>query len=89
MTAQLDRICEEAGRDPASIGRSVGVFVEPGDEHLAEAAGFGTAITGSINHIADTIARFAEVGVTRVEVVPWPPTVGTVEKVASIFTSLQ
>ena len=28
MTAELDRICEGIGRDPASIGRSVGVIVE-------------------------------------------------------------
>jgi alkanesulfonate monooxygenase SsuD/methylene tetrahydromethanopterin reductase-like flavin-dependent oxidoreductase (luciferase family) len=44
MTAQLDQICEGIGRDPASIGRSVGVIVEPGDEKVAEALGFGVAI---------------------------------------------
>ena len=47
MTAQLDRICEDIGRDPGSIGRSVGVIVEPGDAKVAESIGFGVAITGS------------------------------------------
>jgi alkanesulfonate monooxygenase SsuD/methylene tetrahydromethanopterin reductase-like flavin-dependent oxidoreductase (luciferase family) len=89
LTAQLDQLCEDAGRDPKSIGRSVGVIVEPGNAKLAEATGFGVAITGSINQITETIARFSEVGVTRVEVMPWPPTSNTVEQLAPIFTSLK
>jgi alkanesulfonate monooxygenase SsuD/methylene tetrahydromethanopterin reductase-like flavin-dependent oxidoreductase (luciferase family) len=41
MTDQLDRICEGIGRDPATIGRSIGVWVEPGDAKSVEATGFG------------------------------------------------
>lgn len=82
---QLDRICEGIGRDPATIGRSVGAFVEPGD---AEAAGLGVAITGSVQQITDTIAHFAEVGVTRVEIMPWPPTIDTLEQLAPVFANL-
>jgi alkanesulfonate monooxygenase SsuD/methylene tetrahydromethanopterin reductase-like flavin-dependent oxidoreductase (luciferase family) len=88
MTQELDRICKGIGRDPASIGRSVGVFVEPGDTKSAEATGFGVAITGSIDEIVETIARFSDVGVTRVEVMPWPPTLDTVERLAPVFTLL-
>lgn len=87
LTAQLDQLCEDAGRDPNSIGRSVGVFVEPGETKLAEASGLGEAITGSTDHITETIARFATVGVTRVEVMPWPPTTNTIEQLASVFAS--
>ena len=65
ITAQLDQICEDIGRDPASIGRSVGVMVEPGDAKVADALEFGVAITGSTNQIAETIAGFASVGVTK------------------------
>ncbi len=67
MTAQLDRMCEDIGRDPGSIGRSVGVIVEPGDAKVAESIGFGVAITGSVDQIVDAIAGVASVGVTRVE----------------------
>ena len=77
MTEQLDRICEGIGRDPSSIGRSAGVFVEPGNAKSAEATGFGVAITGSIDQITETIAGFAEIGVTRVEIWPWPHTIDT------------
>jgi alkanesulfonate monooxygenase SsuD/methylene tetrahydromethanopterin reductase-like flavin-dependent oxidoreductase (luciferase family) len=88
MTGQLDRICEEMGRDPTSIERSVGVFVEPGEAKAAEALGFGVAISGSTDQITDTIARFAEVGVTRVEIWPWPHTLETLEQLAPVFANL-
>ncbi len=88
MIEELDRICESTGRDPASIGRSVGVFVEPGDAKSTEATGFGVAISGSIDQIVDTIARFSDVGVTRVEVVPWPPVIDTVEQLGPVFAAL-
>jgi alkanesulfonate monooxygenase SsuD/methylene tetrahydromethanopterin reductase-like flavin-dependent oxidoreductase (luciferase family) len=88
MTDQLDRICEGIGRDPATIGRSIGVWVEPGDAKSVEATGFGVAITGSVEQIAETIARFTEVGVTRVEVMPWPPTIDTLEQLAPVFAML-
>ena len=87
MTSQLDRICEGIGRDPATIGRSVGVFVEPGNAKLAEATGFGVAISGSVQQIAETIAGFSAVGVTRVEVMPWPATLEVVEQLAPVFAT--
>lgn len=88
MTAQLDQICEGIGRDPTSIGRSIGVFVEPGDAKVAEALGFGVAITGSTNQIAETIAGFAPVGVTRVELFPYPNTIDTLEQLAPVLAAL-
>lgn len=87
MTTRLDRICEGIGRDPATIGRSVGVFVEPGNEKLAESTGFGVAISGSIEQITETIAGFSDVGVTRVEVMPWPATLDVVEQLAPVFAT--
>jgi alkanesulfonate monooxygenase SsuD/methylene tetrahydromethanopterin reductase-like flavin-dependent oxidoreductase (luciferase family) len=88
MTAQLDLICENIGRDPGSIGRSVGVIVEPGDAKVAESIGLGVAITGSTDQIVDTIARFASVGVTIVELFLYPNTVDTLEQLAPALTAL-
>jgi len=88
MTAALDRICEGIGRDPTTIGRSVGVFVEPGDANEAEAIGFGVAITGSTGQITDTLQQFAGVGVTRVEIVPYPNTIDTLERLAPVLASV-
>jgi alkanesulfonate monooxygenase SsuD/methylene tetrahydromethanopterin reductase-like flavin-dependent oxidoreductase (luciferase family) len=87
LTSKLDRICERIGRDPATIGRSVGVFVEPGDGKVAETSGFGVAITGSVDQITEAIAGFSGVGVTRVEVWPVPSTPGVIERLAPVFAT--
>lgn len=88
LTARLDQICEGMGRDPASIGRSVGVFVDPDDRRTAEDTGFGPPISGSIAQITETIAGFADIGMTRVEVVAWPPKIGVLEQLAPVFSAL-
>ncbi len=87
MTEQLDRICEGIGRDPESIGRSLGVLVEPGEAKWTEAIGRGVAITGSIDQITETVASFAEVGVTRVEIIPSPHTIETLEQLAPVLAN--
>jgi len=88
MIAQLDRICADLERDPSSLGRSVGVFVEPGASRSAEAMGLGVPITGSTGQITDTVAGFASIGVIRVEVHPWPHTVDALEQLAPVFADL-
>ena len=75
MLGRVDQVCADIGRDPATLERSVGVFVEPTDEPTAEAAGLGVPISGSPAEIAETIAGFREIGVTRVELMVWPGTV--------------
>ena len=74
MLERLDEACEAVGRDPDSIGKSIGVFVEPGNEPSAEEAGWGIPISGTPAEIAEAAARFAEMGVTRLEFMVWPGT---------------
>jgi len=88
MTAQFDQICGTIGRDPASIGRSVGVFVEPTSCGLAERLDLGVPITGSVAQMSETIAGFADVGVTRVEIHPLPHTIEALEQLAPVFAAL-
>jgi alkanesulfonate monooxygenase SsuD/methylene tetrahydromethanopterin reductase-like flavin-dependent oxidoreductase (luciferase family) len=89
MTRRLDQICEEVGREPASIERSVGAVVEVGTGRAAEELGLGVAITGSIDQIIETVAGFRDVGVTRVEIMPWPPTLDSVEHLEPLFAHLK
>lgn len=85
---QLDAICVEQGRDPAGLGRSIGVIVEPLDQHDAEAIGFGVPITGSSEEIAAARRRLGEMGVTRVELVFVPPTPAALEAIAPVLALL-
>ena len=66
MLALVDRTCEEQGRDPASLGRSIGVgVVLPGHESFF----FGDShpIGGTVEQIAETMLAYAERGVTSIE----------------------
>lgn len=67
MLALVERTCGEQGRDPASLGRSIGVaVVPPGAEPSPFFAG-ASPITGSVDEITATLLEFAERGVTSIE----------------------
>ncbi len=85
---EVNRACEEVGRDPGSMGRSVGVFVEPTEASGAAAVGLGEPIRRPAERIAETIAAFATVGVTQVEIWPFPFTLATVEALGPIVAAL-
>ena len=72
MLAAIDEACDDVGRDPKTLQRSLGIMVDPSGSGSAEAIGFGAAIGGSTDEIVDTFGRFAEVGVTRLELATWP-----------------
>lgn len=88
MLVLVDHTCEEQGRDPSSLRRSIGVFVEPTDVRVAEASDLGTPLSGSPSEIADVIHRFAAMGVDMLELWPSPDTDETVEALASIIEAL-
>lgn len=88
MLAGVAAACDAAGRDPASLGRSIGVMVEPTDDHGTEAADLGVPITGTADQIASTLATFAEMGATRLEVMLWPNTGAAVEAMRPVLAAL-
>src|SRR6185503_17087155 len=50
--AALEAACVDAGRDPATIGKSAGIVVEPTSVSGSEAV-LGTPVRGSVEQIAD------------------------------------
>lgn len=69
IVAELERACEEVGRDPSTLRRSVDVYsLDP----LGGSSGSDAAFQGSPEQLADTLLRFAELGFdeVRVDVVP-------------------
>ena len=81
MLQQLDEACAAVDRDRDSLGRSIGVVVEPGTATSAEALGFGVPISGSSDEIADTLSRFEQIGVDRLELILVP---GDAEALAAV-----
>ena len=80
----LDAICEEVGRDPATIGRSVGMSV---DARLPAGTKPGL-LSGSAEEIVDGVRSFREAGFTRVELMLNSGTVAALEALAPVVELL-
>ncbi len=85
----LDQACAAIGRDPASIGRSVGVFIDTLGDGIAEADGLGTPLTGTAEQIADTVRELGAMGFTRVEMMPWPASDAVFEPLGEVLRLLE
>jgi alkanesulfonate monooxygenase SsuD/methylene tetrahydromethanopterin reductase-like flavin-dependent oxidoreductase (luciferase family) len=80
--------CEAAGRDPATIGRSAGIVVEPTSQ-TGSAAVVGEPLRGTAEEIADGLRGFREAGFTQVELVAWPPTIAALDALAPVLDLLR
>lgn len=79
--ASLWAICEDIGRDPASIGRSAGVSVNP-----LEASGWReSVISGPAEEIADALRTFREAGFTGVDIMLGPGTMDAFEAMVPVL----
>ena len=69
IVAELERACEEVGRDPSTLRRSLDVYsLDP----LGRFGGPGEPIGGTPDDIADALLRFAELGFDEVRVNVFP-----------------
>lgn len=82
LRARLDRLhaaLERAGRDPATLGKSAGIFVAvaPADDDRPE-----TAISGTTQEIAAALAGYAGLGIDHLIVHLWPRNTDGVRRLA-------
>ncbi len=90
MLEALDLACERAGRDPASLARSVGIGV---DQRSGANVGAGMVsgavpMTGEPEAIAEHIQRFAEAGISHMQIAPMVQGVAGVEALAPVLELL-
>jgi alkanesulfonate monooxygenase SsuD/methylene tetrahydromethanopterin reductase-like flavin-dependent oxidoreductase (luciferase family) len=81
----LDAICVAVGRDPATLGRSAGLVVDP----LARTGGREGVIAGEAEAIADAVRAFGEAGYTRVELMLDVETTEAYEALAPVVELLK
>ncbi len=85
--AALEAACVEVGRDPATIGKSAGIVVEPTSFTGAEAV-LGVPVRGSADEIADSLRAFGAAGFTNIELLVWPPTPAALNALAPVLELL-
>jgi alkanesulfonate monooxygenase SsuD/methylene tetrahydromethanopterin reductase-like flavin-dependent oxidoreductase (luciferase family) len=83
----LEAMCVEVGRDPATIGKSAGILVEP-TAVTGAAEAIAVPIRGPAEAIADGIRTFRDRGFTQVEVLLWPPTRAALDAMAPVVAML-
>jgi alkanesulfonate monooxygenase SsuD/methylene tetrahydromethanopterin reductase-like flavin-dependent oxidoreductase (luciferase family) len=84
--AALEAACIDVDRDPATIGKSAGIVIEPTSVSGGDA--LGTPIRGSAMEIADVLRGFAAASFTNVEVIVSPPTRAAVDAMAPVLELL-
>jgi alkanesulfonate monooxygenase SsuD/methylene tetrahydromethanopterin reductase-like flavin-dependent oxidoreductase (luciferase family) len=85
--AAFEAACIAVGRDPARIGKSAGILVEP-TSVTGAADVLGYPVRGSAEEIADTFRAFRAGGFTQVEVLLWPRTMAALEAMAPVLEYL-
>ena len=85
--ASLLAACDAAGRDPATIGRSAGIVVEPTSITGAIDV-LGVPVGGTSEEIADAFRTFGTAGLIQLELLLWPPTLAALEAMAPVVELL-
>ena len=80
--------CVEVGRDPATIGRSAGIVVEPTSVTGSEDRDFGVPIRGSSAEIAERLNAFGAIGFTQLEIILWPSTPAALDAMRPVLELL-
>jgi len=83
MLKQLEDICESEGRDPATIERSIGLFMQPPGTEADTSWGM-EPVNGSADDIMRTIEQFAEIGCTRLELMVLGDPAVAIEQLAPV-----
>lgn len=81
LLAGIDRACEMAGRDPATLARSVALLLKFDDRPSARSAQ-ASPIRGGRDAIAEALTKVQEAGVSHVQLVLDPITLSSIERAA-------
>ena len=85
--AALEAVCLAVGRDPATIGKSAGIIIEP-TAITGAADALAVPLRGSTEEIADGLRAFRAGGFTHIEVLLWPRTLAALEAMAPVLELL-
>ena len=87
----VDAACRDAGRDPATLERTISIQVDPtgtGKIPVSMAPDTATPLSGSPQEIAASIRDFAQQGITHLQVALVPNTIQTIEIFGKVLEEL-
>ncbi len=87
MVAMVNRMCEEQGRDPLTLGRSAGIVVQRTNRPNSVGFEMAPAIKGTTDEIVAELAAFADLGFTRIELIAAADSTQDIEMLAPIVAA--
>ncbi len=88
MREMVDQACRDAGRDPATLSRSVGILMSPTGVSKAHVSRLDAPITGSPAELAETLRDLAAEGIDHAQVWVYPSTPATIEAFGPVLQEL-
>jgi alkanesulfonate monooxygenase SsuD/methylene tetrahydromethanopterin reductase-like flavin-dependent oxidoreductase (luciferase family) len=88
MVEAVDAACDEVGRDPATLRRSIDIIVAPTNVTDIGIPGFGTPIHGTPSEIAAQLASFSDIGISEVHAYVWPQSTAAIDAMAPVLEAL-
>jgi probable F420-dependent oxidoreductase len=91
LRADVDAACAEVGRDPTTLERTVAVLVRLGQSDESRRGGPEEEVPpvqGSPGDVAEVLRAFAREGISHVQLVLDPITVGSIEQLAPVLDVL-
>jgi alkanesulfonate monooxygenase SsuD/methylene tetrahydromethanopterin reductase-like flavin-dependent oxidoreductase (luciferase family) len=85
IVGQLDEAMEAAGRNPASLGRTLDVYTVIPEDHYTEGSGPEAPITGTSTQIAEHILELGGLGFDEVRINVWPETRSAIESMGDVI----
>jgi len=93
LLAKVDAACEDVGRDPAEVERTITVLVSPlaaeGRPVHGEQGAGAAAVTGEPDEIAATLGAFAEAGIDHIQLVLDPITLPAIEWSGEVLAAFE
>jgi alkanesulfonate monooxygenase SsuD/methylene tetrahydromethanopterin reductase-like flavin-dependent oxidoreductase (luciferase family) len=83
----VDAVCEELGRDPATLARSVSVQIDFPDGQPNRDPG-ARPLMGTTEELAETLRGFAREGIDHIQVVFNPNTRASIARFAPVLSNL-
>ncbi len=91
LLGEVEAACLAVGRDPATLSLTVAVLVQVEDGEVARRGGpqeTAAPLTGAADEVAAVLRAFAREGISHVQLVVDPITVGSIERLAPVLQAL-
>jgi alkanesulfonate monooxygenase SsuD/methylene tetrahydromethanopterin reductase-like flavin-dependent oxidoreductase (luciferase family) len=89
LQARVDAACSAVGRDPATLDRTAAVAVDMAGDGRGLVSHWGEVITGSSQHVAETLLRFGQEGISSVIVAVDPMSLAGIEALAPAVAAVK